>query len=250
MREVGVEETRVTHDDEAPPPPDDPLRADTLHPATVEEIERLRSAVLNAEAEQRFSVGRGRKSDLLLAAEEAERIFLNAHDFATYNDYRLRIRRSIALPATQAVANEDPRPDAEGSEPGDASGSAATGPDVASELAQDPAVCQSVVDPRPQEDLTPADSSGGDLWALVRRFEDDVTTGVDALVTARLSEAEMQAADVLARASTQAEEISTQVARLRAAAQSAADATARHLETLLTLTESVPTEIERVRGKL
>jgi len=70
---------------------------DTLDPPTVDRIEALHSAVLAAEAERRFSKFGGRRAQELEDARAAEQEFLDAQGFASYNDYRLRIRRSAAV---------------------------------------------------------------------------------------------------------------------------------------------------------
>ena len=69
---------------------------DVLDRETVDRIEELHAAVAHAEAEQRFGMLRGKRSAHFTEAEDAERAFLNSLGFASYNDYRLRIRRSTA----------------------------------------------------------------------------------------------------------------------------------------------------------
>src|SRR5581483_3965593 len=79
---------------------------DTLDPPTVARIEALHSAVLAAEAERRFSKFGGRRSQELEDACTAEQAFLEAQGFASYNDYRLRIRRSA--PAVAQLVGDAP----------------------------------------------------------------------------------------------------------------------------------------------
>src|SRR5690242_12737051 len=67
---------------------------DVLDRETIEKIEELHAAVVRAEAEQRFGLLRGKRTRQVAEAEAAEQAFLNLHGFATYNDFRLRIRRS------------------------------------------------------------------------------------------------------------------------------------------------------------
>jgi hypothetical protein len=87
---------------------------DALDPSTVARIEELHSASLNAEAERRFAPLKGWRGQEPTEAKLAEEAFLNEHGFATYNDFRLRIRRSaVALPvgpddAGEADAWQDP----------------------------------------------------------------------------------------------------------------------------------------------
>jgi cell division septum initiation protein DivIVA len=70
---------------------------DVLDRETIDQIEELHGAVVRAEAEQRFGLLRGKRTRQVAEAEAAEQAFLNQHGFATYNDFRLRIRRSTAL---------------------------------------------------------------------------------------------------------------------------------------------------------
>jgi len=67
---------------------------DVLSTDTIARIEELHTAVLWAEKERRFGMLRARRAEELRAAMSAEEEFLNEQGFATYNDYRLRIRRS------------------------------------------------------------------------------------------------------------------------------------------------------------
>src|SRR5579872_3090275 len=78
--------------------PEIPVTAESLDSATISAIEALHAAVLKAEAEQRFGLLRGRRSKQLTEAEDAEKEFLDANGFATYNDFRLRVRRSTPAP--------------------------------------------------------------------------------------------------------------------------------------------------------
>ena len=78
--------------------PEIPVTAESLDAATISGIEALHAAVLKGEAEQRFGLLRGRRSKQLTEAEEAEKEFLDRNGFATYNDFRLRVRRSTPAP--------------------------------------------------------------------------------------------------------------------------------------------------------
>jgi len=71
---------------------------DALDRGTVDRIEELHAAVARAEAAQRFGLFRGKKSTELADAEAAELAYLSAYGFASYTDYRLRIRRSMVTP--------------------------------------------------------------------------------------------------------------------------------------------------------
>jgi hypothetical protein len=70
---------------------------DVLDRETIEKIEDLHAAVVRAEAEQRFGLLRGKRTRQVAEAEAAEQAFLHEHGFATYNDFRLRIRRSTVV---------------------------------------------------------------------------------------------------------------------------------------------------------
>jgi hypothetical protein len=70
---------------------------DALDPETIARIEDLHSATLEEDAHRRFGSRKGSRSRELGEARLAEQEFLNEHGFATYNDYRLRIRRSTVV---------------------------------------------------------------------------------------------------------------------------------------------------------
>jgi len=70
---------------------------DVLDRDTIEKIEELHATVVRAEAEQRFGLLRGKRTRQVAEAEAAEQAFLHEHGFATYNDFRLRIRRSTVV---------------------------------------------------------------------------------------------------------------------------------------------------------
>jgi hypothetical protein len=70
---------------------------DVLSVETIARIEELHSTVLWAEKERRFGILRPRRGEELRAAVSAEQDFLNEHGFASYNEFRLRIRRSKAV---------------------------------------------------------------------------------------------------------------------------------------------------------
>jgi hypothetical protein len=73
---------------------------DVLDTPTIERIEELHGAVVWAEKDRRFGMLRPRRDEEIRAARSAEEVFLNEHGFATYTDYRLRVRRSrVAAPA-------------------------------------------------------------------------------------------------------------------------------------------------------
>jgi cell division septum initiation protein DivIVA len=80
---------------------------DVLDRETIDQIEELHGAVVRAEAEQRFGLLRGKRTRQVAEAEAAEQAFLNQHGFATYNDFRLRIRRSTALHEQEPTAALD-----------------------------------------------------------------------------------------------------------------------------------------------
>jgi hypothetical protein len=84
---------------------DDPNRMrDVLDRETIEKIEELHAVVVRAEAEQRFGLLRGKRTRQVAEAEAAEQAFLNEHGFATYNDFRLRIRRSTVADPNEGRA--------------------------------------------------------------------------------------------------------------------------------------------------
>jgi len=82
---------------------------DVLDRETIEKIEELHAAVVRAEAEQRFGLLRGKRTRQAGEAEAAEQEFLHLHGFATYNDFRLRIRRSTVA---EPYNGRDPWPEA------------------------------------------------------------------------------------------------------------------------------------------
>jgi hypothetical protein len=68
---------------------------DVLDAGVIWKIEHLHSAVLEMEGERRF--GRSVRSEELTALQAEEQELLEAHGFTSYNDFRLRVRRSTAV---------------------------------------------------------------------------------------------------------------------------------------------------------
>jgi len=235
----------MTYDAPAPPDIVDARPADALDPQTVEEIERLRSAVMQAEAEQRFGVGRTKRSELLVAAEEAERAFLNAHGFASYNDYRLRIRRSTVI-ATANVRDMPRTSDIPTSEPHGLAGEPSSGPDTPSDQPRTDSAADAdlTVDAHPpaKTDTAPDDSAAPEFSSLVGTYGTAIMTATDERVAGIIDAAEAQAIDILAQASARAADITEHTERLRDVARAVADHTNQHLATL----QAITTDIERL----
>jgi hypothetical protein len=82
---------------------------DVLSVETISRIEELHSTVLWAEKERRFGMLRPRRAEELLAAQSAEQEFLDEHGFASYTDFRLRIRRSKVGAALDVEIDDAPQ---------------------------------------------------------------------------------------------------------------------------------------------
>ena len=270
--------------EDGPDPEEDDSRRmrDVLDRETIDRIEELHGAVVRSEAEQRFGLLRGKRTRQVAEAEAAEQAFLSANGFATYNDFRLRIRRSTALqgPATEAEVTwdvDDFEPDygnvASGSgwglrpDPEDSStpvdtdiedtdddfdegfdddqpeeGSAPMGslPETAPAPASAPSSSQA-----PRAETAP--TAPPDFRRITEPLFASLQAETDRYVGARLEEAERQAADIVARASREANEILSQAARAREAAKAMADEVARRSEAFLSLTEELPARVSSVR---
>jgi hypothetical protein len=197
---------------------------DVLDSATIARIEELHNAVLEAEAERRF--GR-RRTHELEDARATEQEFLDTHGFASYNDYRLRIRRSgTAVVAPQAgdrpfvaddngasvdaalppgSAHESPAPD------GNALPLADGGPERVSE-AQDTCASSALSALRPGP-LLAAFESGLDEYVARQ------TELADIKVVKVLDNANRRAADILAHARTSVDDAEALVAEAIAVAE-------------------------------
>jgi len=236
----------MTYDAPAPLDTLDPRPADALDPRTVDEIERLRSAVMHAEAEQRFGVGRTRRTELLVAAEEAERAFLNAQGFASYNDYRLRIRRSTVI-ATANVGPISAMPDIPTSGPDGVAADtpAESGIPSARPRSDSHAAADLAVDTLPSGriDAAPQDVEATEFSSLVDAYSTAIATATDERAAAIIDAAEAQATDILAEASARAADIAEHAERLRDVARAVAGHNDQHLTTL----HALITDIERLR---
>jgi hypothetical protein len=169
---------------------------DVLDRETVDRIEELHAAVARAEAEQRFGVLRKRSGQA--EAEAAEREFLHGRGFASYTDYRLRIRRS------RVGGRYDP--------------SVTPAPVVSRE--HGPVAPGPVVRNEPEQDRG-APASRGVEWALAAgaptqcaelaraydQFFVRLRAEADRLVELRLQHAEREAADVRDSAAREAAEL-------------------------------------------
>jgi hypothetical protein len=90
---------------------------DVLDAGTIWKIEQLQGAVLELEGERRFGRSPGRSGELEALQDEVQAL-LEAHGFTSYNDYRLRVRRS------RAATTVDPRPAAPAVPPAPRAGAA------------------------------------------------------------------------------------------------------------------------------
>ena len=261
---------RTGVEDQAPDDAPSLRMRDVLDRDVVDKIEALHGAVVRAEAEQRFGLLRGKRSRQLIEAESAEQTFLKEQGFATYNDFRLRIRRSTT---TEGPANAEDSstfvwdddydelaffPDADpdttenetradegtGDHPSPEEGSEDMGP------LPDPAPVQAAPPPpgaaaKPRMDADAA--SNVDLRRLTEPLFATLQAETDKFVAARLDAAERQAAEIVSRASKEAAEIISRAARMHEAVKSLVEDVTRQSETFLGITEELPGRIAQIR---
>jgi hypothetical protein len=200
---------------------------DILDPDTIDMIEELHSAVVRAEAEQRFGLIRGRRTHPPVEAHAAEQAFLAAHGFATYNDFRLRIRRSTA----RAVDTTDTL--------------AGGGSDVTAENS-----VGRLDDRPPRADVTPADGveSANDLrrriHALRSAFQEDATE----LISVQIEQVDRQAGLIVGEASKEAADIIGQARRAHEAVAALIKDVTRQAEQLLAATADLSALIDGARA--
>jgi hypothetical protein len=255
---------------------------DVLDREAIDKIEALHSAVVRAEAEQRFGLLRGKRSRQLVEAEAAEQGFLEEQGFATYNDFRLRIRRSTISEEPQEAGESstyvwdddyDERgffPDGEG-EPNDPDDHGDTDPEThadegtgdhlspeegSEDMAPlpEPAAMQAappppMAPPPPIPATRPDDGAASnlDLRRLTEPLFATLQAETDKYVAARMETAERQAADIVNRASREAAEIIGRAARMHEAVKSLVEDVTRQSETFLGITEDLPARIAQIR---
>ena len=201
--------------------------SDALGRETIDEIESLHAAAVRAEAEQRFGLLKGRRPQQPTGAEAAELRFLARHGFASYTDFRLRIRRSTVTPAhaTNPVApcddeqvwfaEDEPISGATGTTPGPRvvesvvdSDSPAHGADMATgsaqaERTQPPDRSESTM-PRWDRPTVPSTT---DVRALTEPVYAALEAETGRFIASRIDAAATREADIIERASIQAAEI-------------------------------------------
>jgi hypothetical protein len=168
---------------------------DMLDPGTVDRIEELHAAVLVTEAERRF--GR-RHTGELGDAQDEERAFLNAHGFATYNDYRLRIRRSVAdtepaLPVPEAAST----------------GPVATSADAGAVAAPAEPVASAPAVGGHTTEVAPVLVDDSVLRSLTGPWIAELKRELDRYLEARVEAADAQADNILSEASRRADDVVT-----------------------------------------
>ncbi len=199
---------------------------DALDLATVVRIEELHSASLKAEAERRFAPLKGWRGQEPTEAELADEAFLNEQGFASYNDFRLRIRRSAVGPpggadhAGGAEAGHDPGPSAEA--PG-----AATAVRAGAPASEAPAASEG---PLPGPVALPLQT--GPFWAALKRE-------LDGYLAFHVEMADARAAEVLDDASRQAAEMLASATRCLEESESLSWDAAALVERLGAVIESV-----------
>jgi hypothetical protein len=220
---------------------------DVLERGAVNRIEELHGAVARAEAEQRFGVFRGRRSPRLAAAEAVELAFLNQLGFATYNDYRLRIRRSTvergrpepalppapeaAMPAAACPPSEPPPASVE-----PRSATAEVPPPDSSE----PRLPSEPPDVRGQEERPPRVTKlCAEVAGAVDGFFARLRSEADRLAEARLNQAEHEALEIRDRAGREAAELMGRARLVGDAVKAAVDDLARLSEVVLRARETV-----------
>jgi hypothetical protein len=251
---------------------------DVLDREAIDKIEALHSAVVRAEAEQRFGLLRGKRSRQLIEAEAAEQGFLEEQGFATYNDFRLRIRRSTITEEPQEAGEsstyvwddayderaffpESDGPDDHGDTENETRADEGTGDNPSPEEGSedmgplpDPAPVQAappppMAPPPPIPATRPDDGAASnlDLRRLTEPLFATLQAETDKYVAARMETAERQAADIVNRASREAAEIIGRAARMHEAVKSLVEDVTRQSETFLGITEDLPARIAQIR---
>jgi vacuolar-type H+-ATPase subunit H len=248
---------------------------DVLERETIDKIEELHGAVVRAEAEQRFGLLRGKRSRSLVEAEAVEQTFLQEHGFDSYNDFRLRIRRSTSLghpePAAPTFAWDDDN------DHGLSTGTAGTETETETETGTDTGADEAFRDPEssqegreqmgPLPDPAPAQaappppipataprgdsdnvaSASNDFRRLTEPLFATLQAETDKFLAARIEAAERQAAEILNRASKEAAEIIGRAARMHEAVKSLVEDVTRQSEAFLGLTEELPVRLGEIR---
>jgi hypothetical protein len=195
-------------DEWSPRPPDDVLDADV-----VKRIEELHTAVLWAENDHRST--RGKRGATPTVAEAAEQAYLAEHGFATYNDFRLRIRRVVVTAEPpQGLAAEPPQRFA--------------------------AEREVVVD---ESELSPGDALQRRVARLLAAFRVDA----ERLISFQVMHVDMRVAEILGRASAEADEILLGATQHREAALTSVKKATRRAKRFLAATDMVPVSIKDAR---
>jgi vacuolar-type H+-ATPase subunit H len=251
---------------------------DVLDRETIDEIENMHGGVVRAEAEQRFGLLRGKRTRQVAEAEAAEQAFLNKQGFATYNDFRLRIRRSTVeheqQPATvwsndlgfddgfepvgalERIAGSDDSdgphhtatPDAAHDDERSLEGSEQMSPLPKSAPA--PAAPPPVPTFDPKGDADIAGPATADLRRLTEPLFATLQAETDRFVASRIEAAEKQATDIVNRATKEAAEIIGRAARMHDAVKSFVNDVARESEAFVTVTEHLPSQIAMARDRV
>ncbi len=197
---------------------------------TINTIEELHSAVMRADAERRFGPIRGKRTTAPTDAQAAEQAFLAQHGFATYNDFRLRIRRSTASPADTV----DP---AAGTDDGMAAEGAGARPADLSPPA-------TVTPPQRDRAETPNEFRRR-IEALCGAFQNDA----EELIAVRLDDVERQAGLIVDQASSEAAEIIGRATRAHDAVTAVVEDVTHQAEHLLAVIGDLPGRVDDVRTK-
>jgi hypothetical protein len=188
---------------------------DVLDVVTAARIEELHAAVLQLEGEGRFGRLRSSRAQEVADAHDAEQAFLNEHGFATYNDYRLRIRRTVTGAPGPSRSTGAPAPNAPCDAPTatEQSDEGGTAPEASPLSVEGPVLgadelAAAVDEGAPRGRAHPASSAvplQTEPWiAAVRREFDSYVIAQSELAEARAAlardEASRRAADIVAQA--------------------------------------------------
>jgi hypothetical protein len=203
---------------------------DILDRETIDTIEELHGAVMRAEAEQRFGMVRGRRPHPPVEGHAAEQAFLAMHGFASYNDFRLRIRRSTARRVGTVESSASGEDNSEDRGPG-----------------------ESEKEPPPPGGITPPERDSIEspsefrrrIGSLCAAFQDDA----EELIAVQIDQVERQARLTVDRASNEAAEIVGRATRAHAAVTALLDDVTRRAESLAAVTADLPRQIDDARTK-
>jgi hypothetical protein len=211
---------------------------DVLDAEAINRIEELHSAtVVWAQSEHRFGIW-GKRASSTSEAEAAEQAYLAERGFASYNDFRLRIRRSTVTSALPIP----PGPPRRGGQPMT---------DHTEDLEDLPAplgasACGDGVGSAARDD---EDAAGEQLRRRIAPLVAAFQADADRLMILRTEQVELQTAQILSRASEESAEILRRSTAEYDAVVALVEEALRRFEHLVALTDGLPAMIGGARDE-